>query len=55
MWTDQYQRDVAAMMKETYLKDIEDKEAKKREESEKRVRQERALLEVRLLDEQQRR
>ena len=45
LWTDQYQRDVAAMMKETYLKDIEDKSAKKREERDKKVQQERALLE----------
>ena len=45
LWTDQYQRDVAAMMKETYLKDIEDKAAKKREDRDRKVQQERALLE----------
>jgi hypothetical protein len=45
LWTDQYQRDVAAMMKETYLTDIGVKEAKKREEREKKIAQERALLE----------
>jgi len=45
LWHDQYQRDVAAMMKETYLQDIENKAAKKREEREKKIRQERDLLE----------
>ena len=45
LWTDQYQRDVASMMKETYLTDMDIKASKKKEEKDKTILQERALLE----------
>lgn len=45
LWTDQYQRDVASMMKETYLADMDSKEAKRKQEREKQIAQERGLLE----------
>ena len=45
LWTDQYNRDVAAMIRDDYLTEIDLKKRLRQQEKDKQVKQERAMLE----------
>ena len=45
LWTDQYNRDVAAMIRDDYLTEIDHKKRLRQQEKDKQVKQERAMLE----------